>query len=42
MSGAKRLDKMWADEEVNGLIEDLMISPVLKRVLCNPTNFSFN
>jgi hypothetical protein len=30
------------DEELRGMIDDLLVSPVLKRVLCNPTNFSFN
>jgi hypothetical protein len=30
------------DEEVGALIDDILISPVLRRVLCNPTNFSFN
>jgi hypothetical protein len=38
----KLLDRIWGDEEVNGLVGDLKISPVLKRVLCSPTNFSFN
>jgi hypothetical protein len=39
---AKRLDKVQGDEEVSGMIDDLLASPVLTRVLCNPTNFSFN
>ena len=39
---ARRLDKIDGDEEVQGMISDLLISPVLKSVLCNPTNFSFN
>jgi hypothetical protein len=30
------------DEEVGALIDDLLVSPVLRRVLCNPTNFTFN
>jgi hypothetical protein len=38
---AKSLDKVKGDEEVRGMIGDLLMSPVLKRVLCNPTNFSF-
>jgi hypothetical protein len=38
---AKPLDKVSGDEEVNALI-DLTVTPVLKRVLCNPTNISFN
>src|SRR3984957_10546679 len=33
---------MWADDDVKGLIEDLMTSPVPKCAWCNPTNFSFN
>jgi hypothetical protein len=36
---AKKTDN---DDEVNGMIDDLLVSPVLRRVLCNPTNFSFN
>ena len=39
---AERLDEVKGDEEVNGMIGDLLASPVLRRVLCNPTNFSFN
>jgi hypothetical protein len=40
---AKRLDQIDADEEVNGMMMgDLLASPILKRILCNPTNFSFN
>jgi hypothetical protein len=31
-----------ADEEVRGMLDNLLASPVLRRVLCNPTNFSFN
>lgn len=42
LMSAKRLDKVEGDEEVSGMIGDLLQSPVLKRVLCNPTNFSFN
>jgi hypothetical protein len=42
---AGRLDKLSspseADAEALATIEDLLLSPVLKRVLCNPTNFSF-
>lgn len=38
----ERLDKIHtADEEVRATIDDLLLSPVLKAVLCNPTNFSF-
>jgi len=39
---AERLDKIDGDEEVMGMIDDILISPVLRRILCNPTNFSFN
>jgi hypothetical protein len=39
---ADRLDHVKGDEEVGALIDDLLVSPVLRRVLCNPTNFSFN
>jgi hypothetical protein len=39
---AKRLDKIQGDEEVGATIRDLLMSPILKKVLCNPTNFSFN
>lgn len=38
---AKRFDQIRGDEEVSGMVDDLLASPVLKRVLCNPTNFSF-
>jgi hypothetical protein len=40
--GAKRLDEVRGEEEVSGMVEDLLMSPVLKHVLCSPTNFSFN
>ncbi len=41
-----RLDKLHAstdpgDIEAQATIDDLLLSTVLKRVLCNPTNFSF-
>lgn len=40
--GANRLDGLDGDEEVRGMIDDLLISPVLKRVLCYPRDqFSF-
>lgn len=39
---ATRLDKIEGDEEVTGMIGDLLQSPVLKNVLCNATNFSFS
>jgi hypothetical protein len=39
---AQRLDKVRGDDEVNGMMDDLLMSPVLTRVLCNPANqFSF-
>jgi hypothetical protein len=38
---SKSLHKIYGDEEVNGLVGDLMASPVLECVLCNSTNFSF-
>jgi hypothetical protein len=37
-----RLDKIKGDEEVTGMIQDMLVSPVLKSVLTKPTNFSFN
>lgn len=39
---ANRLDRVEGDEEVTGMMGDLLQSPVLKRVLCDPTNFSFS
>lgn len=39
---ANRLDRVDGDEEVTGMIDDLLQSPVLKSVLCKPTNFSFS
>lgn len=49
LSGASRLTDLPSPEETKddaekealGAIEDVLFSPVLKRVLCNPTNFSF-
>jgi hypothetical protein len=38
---ADRLDKVDGNEEVRELMDDVLVSPVLKRMLCNPTNFSF-
>jgi hypothetical protein len=38
---AERLDEVRGDEEVKGMIGDLLASPVLSKMLCNPTNFSF-
>ena len=31
-----------AEGEALGAVEDVLLSPVLKRILCNPTNFSLN
>jgi hypothetical protein len=50
MHKAKRLDQLGfpvtkvsdAVIEAMGTVSDLLVSPVLKRVLCNSTNFSFN
>jgi hypothetical protein len=50
MDGPKALDKLPRDygkTEVGPLealatMDDILVSPVLRRVLCNPTNFSFN
>ncbi len=40
---AKRLDDVDGNEEVQGVLGDLLQSPVLKRVLCSNANqFSFN
>ena len=40
---AKQLDKIKADEEVQGLVSDVLASPVLRQVFCTPRNvFSFN
>lgn len=39
---AKRLDEVRGDEEVSGMIDDLLASPVLKQVLCGAGKFSFN
>ncbi len=29
-------------EEVEAMLDDILVSPILRRVLCNATNFSFN
>ena len=39
---ATRLDQIEGDPEITGMIDDLLQSPVLTRVLCNSTNFSFS
>lgn len=38
----KRLDKIRASDEASGVVNDLLMSPVLRLMLCSPTNFSFN
>ena len=35
---AKRLDEVEGDSEVEDMIGDLLMSPILRRVLCNPTD----
>jgi hypothetical protein len=43
LRSANRLDRVTGDEEVTGMVEDLLISPLLSRVLCSTGNqFSFN
>lgn len=39
---AKRLDQIEGDEEVAGMLDDMLTSPVLQRVLCRTTNFTFD
>lgn len=39
---AKRLDKIDADEEVQGLVDDILASPTLRRVFCETPNFSLS
>lgn len=39
---ADRFDRIEGDEEIEGMVTDILQSPVLRKVLCNPTNFSFN
>jgi hypothetical protein len=39
---ARRFDKAAGDEEAQGLIDDILSSPIVRRVLCDPENqFSF-
>lgn len=38
---AERLNKVEGDDEVRGLVDDVLFSPTLRQVFCNPTNFSF-
>ncbi len=40
--GANRLDKVRGDEEVTAMIDDILMSPVLKRVFCGKPNFTFS
>jgi hypothetical protein len=50
LDGPKALDKLprnYGKADVGPLealatVDDILVSPVLRRVLCNPTNFSFN
>lgn len=40
---SRRLDLIKSDsDEVNDMIGDLLMSPVLRKVLCNSTNFAFS
>jgi hypothetical protein len=49
LDGPERLDKVpdnfekteTGPHEALATLKDILISPVLRRVLCNPTNFSF-
>lgn len=46
LANTTRLDKLRysssdADQEVKEMVDDVLLSPILKRVLCNPTDFSF-
>jgi hypothetical protein len=50
LDGPQALDKLPRDYgkadvgplEALATVDDILVSPVLRRVLCNPTNFSFN
>ena len=35
---ATRLDEVEGDDEIRALIGDLLVSPVLKRMLCSPSD----
>jgi hypothetical protein len=37
-----RLDSIKGDEEVSGLMDDILMSPVLSKVFCGGKQFSFN
>jgi hypothetical protein len=39
---AKSLDKVEGDEEVQGMIDDILMSHLRRRVLCEPVSFSFD
>jgi hypothetical protein len=46
LEGKERLDRLRGGKEPGAIeametVDDVLMSPVLKRVLCNPTNFSF-
>lgn len=45
LTNTTRLDELGSDDprdvEALDTVQDLLLSPVLRRVLCNPTNFSF-
>jgi hypothetical protein len=38
---AKRFDRIRGNEEVQGVVDDMLMSPVLKRVFCSRPNFTF-
>lgn len=38
---AKDFNHVDGDDEVEGMVSDILFFPVLKQVLCNPPNFSF-
>lgn len=47
LEGKERLDKLGEGSGAGAIeaaetVNDVLVSPVLRRVLCNPTNFSFN
>jgi hypothetical protein len=38
---ADRLDKVRGDEEVTAMVDDILMSPVLRKVFCGKPNFTF-
>lgn len=42
LKNAKRLDLVEGKEEVQGLMGDVLFSPLLRKVLCSSVNFTFN